>query len=99
MVCAWILPVSGRGSPKGRRPEPSASSYTTVGPGPPRLKTSRRKSDESAAQKYPNSDGLVRVCLAPDATEIATIDFFPGGPSEAMSHCPSADQERFVEAA
>lgn len=66
---------------------------TIHAPGPARLNNNRRRSGETPAPEYPNSNGPVRTCFAPVATEIATMDLMRAGPSVAISHCPSADQE------
>src|SRR5260370_10350232 len=61
-------------------------------------KINRRESGERAAPTYPTSEGWVSTCLVPFVTEIATIDCAVGGPSVAISHLPSADQERLPRA-
>src|SRR5260370_14221660 len=68
------------------------------GPGLDLPKINRRESGERAAPTYLNSEGWVSACLVPFATEIATIDCALGGPSVAMSHFASADQERLPKA-
>src|SRR5260370_1933361 len=90
---AQKLDVIARGAPCGVKPGPNANSYTIEAPGPARQNNNRRESGESPAPEYPNSNGPVRTCLEPVATEIATMDLMRAGPSVAISHCPSADQE------